>query len=726
MTTTQNRKHQRSKTLIALMALFTAGGGLLRAQAPVTNSPAPSIDSLFTLEPVTVFGTNSLTSPSIREAERKKREIPGGFTIQGIEDLNKSRASSLDDLLQNTPGVIMMSENEVDVSKIYIRGYGVIQEDEPSSVQYLIDGLTLNQADGEMIIEDLDVGTFKYVEVYRGANALQYGGLGLGGAVNFIPFTGYDALPLTLKAEGGSFGFTRSQITSGGVQGPWDYYVSLSGRYRDGWRDHSEESTEYFFGDLGYKFSDQAENRFYVIMDQTDRKEPGALTLQQLEQNPKQADPMAISQNWRKDWYYLRVADKASYQTDTEQADAGVYWWHRNAYEPNIYITNNTLSGIGAFYADDYGALFNSVTRGEFLGGENVLTLGFNPTTEVEQDSYYQNLNGQKGALTGADGEVSLNGVLYGQIQHYLTEKFSLLAGVQALYAQRHFQDNFLTSVDGQQSRDLIYKGINPKFGAIYELNDKSQLFASFSRSEQPPSFDDMVSFDTGPNTSQVLTPVGMERAWTVEVGTRGKTDRMVWELGLYHSWVHEELVDVYSAETDLDIGSLNVPRSMHQGIEASLEYRLFDSMFTRADKTRDGDRLTLRQDFTLTDARFTDNPTYGNNAIAGIPIYDYQAQLMYESPYGFYAGPNLHWVITRFPVDNVGTIFCPSYELLGFRAGYNLGKGFSLFFDARNLLNRRYASSVDPISAASALGNQVYHPGDPLSFYGGISWKML
>jgi iron complex outermembrane receptor protein len=619
----------------------------------------------------------------------------------------------------------MLSENEVEVSKIYIRGYGVIQEDEPSSVQYLIDGLTLNQGDGEMIIEDLDVGTFKYVEVYRGANALQYGGLGLGGAVNFVPFTGYDASPLSVKVEGGSFGFTRDSISTGGVDGPWDYYASISGRYRGGWRDHSAESTEYLFSDLGYKFSDHAENRFYVIVDQTDRQLPGALTLQQMEQDPKQAQPLAESQDWRKDWYYFRLADKLSYKTDAEEADAGVYWWHRNAYEPNIYIPSNTLSGIGAFYADDFGALFNSTTRGEWLGGDNVLTLGFNPTAEDEKDAYYQNLNGQKGALTGADGEWSLNGVLYAQWQHYLTEKFSLLAGVQGIYAQRHFSDFFLTSVDGDQSRNLIYRGINPKFGAIYELNDKDQLFANFSRSEQPPSFDDMVAFDTGPNTSQVFTPLQMETAWTAEVGTRGKSDRVEWELALYHSWVRHELVDVYSAETDLDLGSLNVPHSMHQGVEASLEYQLFESMFTQGNKTRAGDRLTLRQDFTLTDAHFSHDTTFGNDRIAGIPIYNYQAQLMYESPYGFYAGPNLHWVMTRFPVDNANTLYAPAYALLGFRAGWHLGKGLSIFFDARNLLDQRYASSVDPISSASAFQPDVavFHPGDPRSFYGGLSW---
>jgi iron complex outermembrane receptor protein len=689
------------------------------------------------LPPVTVIGiTNpgSLTSPPLSEAAKKKREIPGGFTIQGVDQLNQGRASSMDDLFQNTPGLVMLSENNVEVSKVFIRGSGVFSEDEPIGVQYLVDGLTLNQGDGEIILEDFDVGTFKYAEVYRGANALQYGGLGVGGAVSFVPFTGYDASPLSARVEGGSFGFVREQVSTGGVDGPFDYYASISARYREGWRSHTTESTELFFSDLGYKINDHLENRLYVMADQTDRDVAGALTQQQLQSNPAQVqttpgtpEANAISQDWRKDWYYIRVADKLTYQAGAEEADAGVYWWHRDAYEPNIFIAGDTLSGIEAFYADNFGALFNSTTRGELLGGENVLTVGLNPTAEEEKDAYYENLNGQKGALTGADGEWSFNTILYAQLQHYLTEKFSLVAGMQAYYAARHFSDYFLTSADGDQSANVDFRGLNPKFGMIYELNDKDQIFANYSRSEQAPSFDDMVAFDDGPNTSQIFTRLAPQSSWTAEVGTRGESGRVNWELSLYRSWVRDELLDVYNPATDVDLGGLNIPHSINQGIEASLEIRLAQSLFVQGGKTNAGDRLTLRQNYTLSDLRFRNDPNFGDNRIAGVPPHVYQAQLMYEGLHGFYAGPNLTWVISDYAVDNANTLYNAGYALLGFRAGCNLGKGFSVFFDARNLANQHYASSVDPISSAATaapLQPQVFHPGDPRSFYGGVSWK--
>ncbi|MGD1088824.1 MAG: TonB-dependent receptor [Verrucomicrobiota bacterium] len=700
-------------------------------QAQSTNPPT---NAPIVLTPVTVFGTNngsSLTSPPFSQAVQQKKEVPGGFTLQGVEPMYQGRVSSLDDLFQNAPGLVMLSENEVEVSKVFIRGSGVFSEDEPNGVQYLIDGLTLNQGDGEIILEDFDVSTFKYSEVYRGANALQYGGLGLGGAVNFVPYTGYDAPPASVQLEGGSFGFMRGQASSGGVDGPFDYYVSLSGRDRSGYREHSQEDTEMLFSDFGYKINDRLENRFYLIADETDRQLPGALSLQQMQQNPQQAQTNAIPEDFLKNWYYLRLADKMTYESGGEEADAGVYWWHRNAYEPNLYITNNYLQGIGTFYADDYGALFNSTTRSEFLGEDNIFTAGFNPTAEREVDSYYVNINGQQGALTGADTEWSLNAVLYAQNQHYLTEKLSLVTGIQAAYAQRHFYDNFTNSVDGNASANLIFRTLNPKIGLIYELTDQDQLYANFSRSWQPPSFDNMVNFDTGPDTSQTLTPLQPQRAWTAEVGARGEDGRFDWELTLYHSRVRDELLDLYDPQTDAEIGGVNIAKSYNQGIEAGLEIRFLDSIFVKEDKTHFGDRLTLRQNYTLSDLHFDHDPTYGNNRIAGVPVNVYEAQLMYETPGGFYAGPNVNWVITPYPVDNANTLYAPAYALLGFKTGMQLGKGFSIFFEARNLLDERYASSVDPISDNYANGGtptqsaQVFHPGDPRSFYFGVSWKL-
>ncbi len=93
------------------------------------------------------------------------------------------------------------------MTKISIRGSGIQSEDEPLGVQFMLDGLTLNQGDGEAILEDFDLATIKYAEVFRGADAFEYGSITLGGAINLVTVTGYDADPFYFRLEGGSFGY---------------------------------------------------------------------------------------------------------------------------------------------------------------------------------------------------------------------------------------------------------------------------------------------------------------------------------------------------------------------------------------------------------------------------------------------------------------------------------------------------------------------------------------
>jgi iron complex outermembrane receptor protein len=524
--------------------------------------------------------------------------------------------------------------------------------------------------------------------------------------------------------EGGSYGFIRGEVSSAGVDGPLDYYASLSGRYRDGYREHSRENTEPLFTDLGYKINDNLENRFYLTLDQTDRQLPGGLTQEQMEDDPRQADPEAAPLDYSKQWYYVRLADKVSYGKEGHELDASVYWWHRELEEKGYYSSTNFEQGIQEYHADDGGINLNSVTRSELLGQQNILTIGASPAFETEQDHNYENLGGAEGATIAKDLELSVNVPFYLENQHYLTDKLSLLTGIQAIYVVRHFYDYFNDTTDGDQSAKQDFFSVNPKIGLLYELNAESQAFINFSRTFQPPSFDNMVTFDDGPDVSLTYTPLEPQRAWTIELGTRGKSGRFDWDLALYHSWVRDELQDLYDA-LGQDRGDVNVARSDHQGIEAGFGIELWNSKKSR-DET--GHRFTLNQSYTLNDFHFDDDPVYGDNRLAAIPIHIYEADLMYEAPGGFYAGPNVQCNLSSYPVDQQNTLYAGTYELLGFKIGYagNWGKSkYSVFVEAKNLTDENYAAAVDPIPNGQNPGDpQVFHPGDGRSFYGGITWS--
>ena len=707
----------RSWSVLAItaVAVFAIQG----AQAANTSNNSAET------EPVTVTGeaTGSLTSASPEESAEQKLQVPGAFTVKTTDDMELGRASNFEDLLQRTPGVFLQSENGMELSKISIRGSGITSEDEPLGVMFLMDGLNYNQADGETILEDMDVAAISHAEVFRGAGAVKYGALTLGGAINFVPFTGYDAPPFQVRLTGGSYGFFRGDMSGGAVQGKFDEFGAIDYREREGFREHSRENTEILFTDLGYKFNDQVENRFYLTLDRFNRNLPGGLTKSEMEDDPSQANPLAIAQDWNKSLSSIRLADRLSIRTDDIQFNVGAFWFHHDV-ENRGFFSPDFREGIEQFYSDNYGGNVNFVSRYEIFGHRNLLTIGVTPQYEVEPTQNYENIFGHTGATTARAIGSSINIPSYLEDQLYLTQRFSIIAGAQAIFAKRHFKDEFFTDEAGNQSHRQNFWGFNPKLGVMYEVNQKTQVFINVSRSWQPPSLDNLVDFTEGPNSSVEYTVLQPQHAWTIEGGTRGEYSRFQWELSLYHSWFRNELLEINDAFGN-DLGTRNVPRTIHQGIEADLEIELLRGMFVPRQSNRPGDRLSLEQTYTLNDFRMDQNAVYGNNRLPGIPIHVYEAQLLYQTPSGFYAGPTLQCNLSRYPVDEANTLFADSYVLLGFRAGFQRPSGFSVFIDCRNLTNQTYAAAIDVIAdARTGPSPEIFHPGDGRSFYGGVSWS--
>ncbi|HEY4271615.1 MAG TPA: TonB-dependent receptor [Candidatus Udaeobacter sp.] len=685
--------------------------------ADTSNNPVETEEVTVTAE-----ATESLTSMSPEESAKQKTQIPGAFTVRTNDDMELGRASNFEDLLQRTPGVFLQSENGSEVSKISIRGSGITSGDEPLGVMFLMDGLSFNQGDGEATLEDLDIATISHAEIFRGADAFKYGALTLGGAINLVPFTGYDAAPFQIRLEGGSYGFFRGDMSGGAVQGKLDEFGAISFREREGFREHSHEDTEILFSDLGYKFSDHVENRFYFTLDRTNRNLPGGLTKSQLENDPTQANPLAIAQDWNKELSNVRLADRLSFRTEDIRLDVGAFWFHHDI-ENRGFFSPDFREGIEQFYSDNFGGNLNFVTRRELFGHRNILTIGVSPQYENEPTQNYENIFGHTGATTARGIGSSTNLPAYLEDRLYVTPRFSMLAGAQAIFAERHFKDEFLTDAAGNQSNRQNFWGFNPKLGAIYEIKSNTQAFVNFSRSWQPPSIDNLVDFDEGPNSSVVYTPLSPQHAWSIEVGTRGQYSRFDWELSLYRSWFRDELLEINDAFGN-DLGTRNVPRTIHQGIEASLEVELLRSMFVPEQSNRAGDRLSLEQSYTLNNFHMDQNAVYGDNRLPGIPVHVYEAQLLYQNPSGFYAGPNLQCNLSRYPVDEANALFANRYMLLGFRVGFRPSNGFSIFIDCRNLTNQTYAASVDVIANARTESDpEIFHPGDGRSFYGGVSW---
>ena len=153
----------------------------------------------------------------MQQAIRDIQQTPGGVALVPAGAYRNSTVSNtIKDVLDYVPGVFAQPKWGDD-TRLSIRGSGLSRNFHLRGVQLYMDGIPINTSDGYGDFQEIDPTAYKYVAVYKGANGLQFGANALGGAINFVSATGYDASPFTARFEYGSFESYRAQISSGGV-----------------------------------------------------------------------------------------------------------------------------------------------------------------------------------------------------------------------------------------------------------------------------------------------------------------------------------------------------------------------------------------------------------------------------------------------------------------------------------------------------------------------------
>ena len=135
----------------------------------------------------------SMTQPDLERAREEINRTPGGVTIVDTEVVREGRVSNFNDTLGMAAGVFAQSRFGAEESRLSIRGSGLQRTFHGRGIKLMQDGIPVNLADGSFDFQTIEPMATRYIEVYRGANALRYGASTLGGAINFISPTGYDA-----------------------------------------------------------------------------------------------------------------------------------------------------------------------------------------------------------------------------------------------------------------------------------------------------------------------------------------------------------------------------------------------------------------------------------------------------------------------------------------------------------------------------------------------------
>ena len=154
-----------------------------------------------------------------------EKEVGGSVTIITRDEIERSNAATLVDLLRIVPGVAVSQSGPYGaLTQVRIRGA------EANHILVLIDGVEANDlaTGSEFNFANLLPDSIERIEVMRGSQSSVWGSDALAGVINITTRTGSDTASLTSLAEVGSHDFIRSSASASGGMSKLKYYLQGS------------------------------------------------------------------------------------------------------------------------------------------------------------------------------------------------------------------------------------------------------------------------------------------------------------------------------------------------------------------------------------------------------------------------------------------------------------------------------------------------------------------
>jgi len=683
-----------------------------------TSAPANTSPQTTELDRIVVTGhrDQAPAAPTFAIEREHLAQVPGGTNL--IDLRQAGRQGTLRDMLDYQPGILIQEFfSDVDQPRLNVRGSGIQSNPVNRGITLLRDGMPLNEADGSFVIGLVEQRNTAFVSARRGANAMSPGATTLGGEIDFHSMTGADERG-RLRLEGGSYGKQGGQLAWGGSNERGDWRISASHDENDGWRPHSDSKRQSVQFNSGWRLGEHFANRTSLSWTDLFFHIPIALPKSRLYSNPRsilgdgdtpldalynvyRRDPLRDARQWR-------IANRSEWGSAQFRHTLGLWWQATEDLFKNPSVHNQSeIETAGVQY--QLGARHE---RWDYrLGVARVVSDGTR--------TYYAN-NPLDGTRLQRFGDYDVKAVsldILASLGWQAGAHWRLLAESKWSRAQRDATNRL-----APDRQDIHYTYASPRLGAIWQPHDNLRLFANLSRSNEVPSWWEIISASAqvaNPAVTQSsLLRLRTQTADSVEIGGNGRIGGVEqgvnWQLTLYRSKVDDELiamVDEFGTRT----GTFNYAAgTTHQGIEAGLDGRW--DIGQRA--------LEYRLAWTYSDFTF-DGGQFSGNQIAGIPKHLVSSEILLNIA-GWRLGPTVRWLPSDTPTDHANTrvIYQDRYALLGFKLDYSASNNrWQVFIHADNLTNRRYASSYF-INNQGAPVAPVFVPGVGRNATLGLTWR--
>jgi iron complex outermembrane receptor protein len=637
-------------------------------------------------------------------------ETPAGVTVILRQDIEKSGAHSVVDVLQGRAGVLITKNSSTPQDSVVdVRGFNN-GGGNGQRLLVLVDGRKINSVTGSQVDwASLPLENVERIEILRGPAAALYGDGAVAGVILIVTRRPTKEPSGSIGASAGSFRSYRSHGAYRAMDGAFGISIFAGLETAEGFRKNSAFTGENATALLTYDFDPTLQGRLKLGLHDDDRERPGTLT---------EAEIDAVGRDGT-----TTLGDEATVRQGF--ADL-VFDWDTGAgtLTPALYYTSDatdssTTFASGTSAADSESSLaqlsLKHVTSFTLFGGEAKLVAGVEAGFEsAESDSLNDFSSFGFVELQQSDFDRRLWGA-YARAESRLGESLMVAAAVRYDAARIEFARETQDLSGGSSTTlegDEDFSNVAPLASVSWFFTDHTSAYASAAKTFRLPNRDELVGFLT---SSLNLEP---ERARVYEVGVRSREcDLLGGGVALYWMDVHNEIYFVPPA-TGEDVFSTgnfgqneNVDQVRHRGIEIELESAPDPSLLLRASVTF--------QRTTIESGPFDgkEMPISPDLAIAFDGTWTAEC--------GFSATVGVRHAGERFLLNDLSNDVDPldAYTVVDVRLRYAWKKAV-FFFEANNLFGEEYFDNGGIGAGGTGIwgAREAFNPAPEEWFMAGVS----
>ncbi|SDY26274.1 iron complex outermembrane recepter protein [Nitrosomonas sp. Nm33] len=665
------------------------------AQAQQSKIPEPVI-----FAPLTVTATRT---------EKKPEQIPDAITrIERSKYTDHQPGATLDEFAHGTPGVFFQNQyNFTQDLRIAIRGFGARSPFGVRGIQLRVDDIPQTLPDGQTQLDAIDPALIERMEILRGPSTTLYGNAS-GGMISITTRSPREKFEVAPRLVFGQFGYLKSELYTGGRMRNFDYGLFGSYLQQKGWRNHS--SMENLFSQVKLNFQSSPDSDWMILLHQfysPDSKDPGALTLAEVNANPKQAAAnnqlFNASEAIRQEQFAVRYRKSPSSNQILTIVAHALHRDFQNLLPFNIggqVEFDRWTGGLAAQFASDHTLLKRA----------NRLLVGVDYAIQNDDRRRFNNLFGVQGALNFDQIERVQNVGPFLRNEWSLTDKLDLVAGGRWDWFQYRVKDVFL--LDSDQSGTRTLSQASGTGGLVYRLLDTHQIYTNIASVFEAPTTTELINNPAG--TGGFNNNLEAQTSLSKEIGLRGNPAGFAYEATFFHIHTRNEITPFELAESPGRIFFRNAGKSRRLGVESRLATPVWQGL--------QGEIAYTYSDFEF--ERFiVDNIDLKGNEFPGLPKHRWEGRVRYTHPTGIFGQLHVHRV-GEFFVNDINTVTNHAYTLgqllLGWEKKHRWLEG-SVFVGINNLFDERYNANT---RINAALG-RFFEPGPPLNVFGGLRIRM-